>query len=366
MYIINRTLRFTRGFLLSYGPTPVKKLFWDHEFSNGKWNFLDNTLSDCVYAHLNRFAQNKCVLDLGCGPGNTANEMASGYLKYVGVDISEAALAKARRRSEQNGRADENSFEQGDFLSYVPPQKFDVILFREAMYHVPLGKVKMILDRFSKYLADDGVFIVRLYVVDNGKTKYRPSAMIGIMESEFDVVEKSHYDESGATVVVFRPRSVAISSKSKKERDPIVLALNPRQDPAVKTIATPVNDFIADRDSLVLITGANGFIGPRVVESLLKLGFRNLRCFVRPTSNLAELDVFAALQNDARIEVIRGNLLSLNDCIAATQDAAIVFHLAAGTRRKIFSRCVSQFCRDDAQSARSLARSQVLAALRQR
>jgi 2-polyprenyl-3-methyl-5-hydroxy-6-metoxy-1,4-benzoquinol methylase len=206
MYIIDRSLRFTRGFLLSYGPTPIKKFFWDQEFSSGKWNFIDNTASDCVYSHLNRFAQNKNVLDLGCGPGNTANEMASGYKRYVGVDISEEALTKARRRSEQNGRADKNSFGQGDFLSYTPSQKFDVILFREAMYHVPLGKVKEVLDRFSKYLAHEGVFIVRLYVIENGKAKYRPSAMIGIMEKEFDVVEKRDYEDSGATVIVFRPK----------------------------------------------------------------------------------------------------------------------------------------------------------------
>jgi SAM-dependent methyltransferase len=215
MYIINRTLRFTRGFLLSYGPTPVKKFFWNREFSNGKWNFIDNTAGDCVYSHLERFAANRTVLDLGCGPGNTANELAPVYRKYVGVDISEAALTKARRRSERNGRAGMNSFAQGDFLSYVPPQKFDVILFREAMYHVPLGKVKLILDRFSEYLADDGVFIVRLYVLENGKTKSRPSAMIGIMENEFDVVEKGFYQDSGATVIVFRPKRVAITANGK-------------------------------------------------------------------------------------------------------------------------------------------------------
>jgi len=215
MYIINRTLRFTRGFLLSYGPTPVKKFFWNREFSNGKWNFIDNTAGDCVYSHLERFAANRTVLDLGCGPGNTANELAPVYRKYLGMDISEEALAKARRRSERNGRVEMNSFEQGDFLSYVPPQKFDVILFREAMYHVPLGKVKIILDRFSEYLADDGVFIVRLYVLENGKTKSRPSAMIGIMENEFDVVEKGFYKDSGATVIVFRPKRVAAAVNSK-------------------------------------------------------------------------------------------------------------------------------------------------------
>jgi cyclopropane fatty-acyl-phospholipid synthase-like methyltransferase len=208
MYIIDRTLRFTRGFLLSYGPSPIKKVFWDQEFSSGKWNFIDNTAGDCVYSHLDRFAANKSVLDLGCGPGNTANEMAPGYQKYLGVDISEEALAKGRRRTEANGRAGMNSFERGDFLSYVPPQKFDVILFREAMYHVPLGKVKETLDRYSKYLKDGGVFIVRMYTIDSKtrQSKNRPIAMLSVMEKEFDVIEKSHYEGPGATVIVFRPK----------------------------------------------------------------------------------------------------------------------------------------------------------------
>ena len=217
MYIIDRTLRFTRGFLLSYGPSPIKKFFWDHEFSSGKWNFIDNTAGACVYLHLNRFAKDRSVLDLGCGPGNTANEMAPGYQSYVGVDISEEALAKGRRRTEANGRANKNRFERGDFLSYVPPQKFDVILFREAMYHCPLGKIKETLDRYAAYLKDGGVFIVRMYTVDRQtfETKHRPMAMIGVMEKEFDVVEKSHYDDSGATVIVLRPKSGAPASNGK-------------------------------------------------------------------------------------------------------------------------------------------------------
>ena len=215
MYIINRTLRLTRGFLLSYGPTPVKKLFWDREFSNGKWNFIDDTAGDCVYSHLERFCANRSILDLGCGPGNTANELAPIYRSYVGLDISKEALAKARRRTEQNGRSRKNSFERGDFLTYIPSEQFDVILFREAMYHVPLSKVKMTLDRLSEYLTDDGVFIVRLYVSENGKPKYRPSAMIGIMEREFDVVEKGHYPETGTTVIVFRPKGRSFGANGK-------------------------------------------------------------------------------------------------------------------------------------------------------
>jgi len=211
MYIVDRTLRLARGFLLSYGPTSVKKFFWDKEFSGGKWNFIDDTAGDCVYTHLERHAAGGDILDLGCGPGNTANEVsASAYRNYVGMDISEEALAKARRRTEANGRAGKNRFEQGDFISYKPPQKFDVILFRESMYHVPINRVKPTLDRFAPYLKDGGVFMVRMFAGDRetGQPKQRPMAMFELMEKEFDVIEKAQYPEGLATVLVFRPKSV--------------------------------------------------------------------------------------------------------------------------------------------------------------
>jgi SAM-dependent methyltransferase len=196
-----------RGLLKRYGPSNTKRLLWDQEFSSGKWNFIDNTVGDCVYPHLERYAEKGSILDLGCGPGNTANELsATVYRTYVGVDISEAALSKATRRTEESGRADKNHFAQGDFLTYVPTQQFDVILLREAMYHVPLRKVKAMLDRYSKYLRVGGVFIVRMVTSGGGVRKHRLTETVAVIESEFDVVEKSQYGESGPTVIVFRPR----------------------------------------------------------------------------------------------------------------------------------------------------------------
>jgi SAM-dependent methyltransferase len=212
MYIVDRTARFVRGFLLSYGPSNLKKRFWDKEYSEEKWSFAYNTVGDCVYAHLERHSASGSILDIGCGSGNTATEMAeTSYRSYLGVDISEAALAKARRRSQECGRQNKNSFECGDFLTYVPTGQYDVILFRESMYHVPLGKVKATLDRYSTYLKDGGVFVVRLFAssADSTEDKYRPTAMLKIMESEFDVVEKGRYDVPGKpTVIVFRPKAL--------------------------------------------------------------------------------------------------------------------------------------------------------------
>jgi SAM-dependent methyltransferase len=209
-----------RGLLKSYGPSNIKRLLWDEEFSGSKWNFIDNTVGDFVYPHLERHLQNGSILDLGCGPGNTANELAAtAYQAYVGVDISEAALTKARRRTEERGRADKNRFETADFLSYVPTQQFDVILFRESMYHVPLGKVKAILDCYSKYLTHGGVFIVRMNTSDGrGNSKHRPTAMLDVIETEFDVVEKSQYGESGPTVIVFRPSRLNVKDALHKQR----------------------------------------------------------------------------------------------------------------------------------------------------
>ena len=209
MYIVQRALTFARGFLLSYGPTKIKKALWDKEFSGDKWNFIDDTASDCVYAHLEKHARGGDILDLGCGPGNTANELAeSAYTTYLGVDISESALAKGVRRTNENGRAGKNSFVCSDFLSYMPPREFDVILFRESMYHIPYGSVLELLNKYSQYLKSNGVFIVRLYTGDfqTGEIKLRVKKKMDLIKSKFSVLEESRYDKPGSPLVlIFRP-----------------------------------------------------------------------------------------------------------------------------------------------------------------
>jgi SAM-dependent methyltransferase len=210
MYIVDRTFIFVRGLIMSYGPSGIKKRLWDSEFSGTKWDFIDNTVGDCVYPYLEKYAHNGNILDLGCGPGNTANELAASvYQNYIGVDISEAALAKAVKRTQENGRAEKNSFVNSDFLGYHPTQEFDIILFRESMYHVPYGQVLPTLRKFSQNLKSTGVFIVRLYAGDHrpGVIKTRVTAKLDLIKREFDTVESRQFDSRGLpNVLVFRPR----------------------------------------------------------------------------------------------------------------------------------------------------------------
>jgi nucleoside-diphosphate-sugar epimerase len=104
-----------------------------------------------------------------------------------------------------------------------------------------------------------------------------------------------------------------------------------------------MSDTIIDREDRILVTGSAGFIGSRVVATLLASGYTNLRCFVRPGSNLARLHSVLAAFPAAHVEIVAGNLLSRADCAKAVTSAAVIYHLAAASDRTFagsFMSCV--------------------------
>lgn len=96
-------------------------------------------------------------------------------------------------------------------------------------------------------------------------------------------------------------------------------------------------NYIIGPDEPILVTGAAGFIGTRLVKSLLDRGFRNIRCFTRTRDGAATLGAQSVLADEKmRLQTITGNLLSRNDCISATHGVAVIFHLAAGRGEKLY------------------------------
>jgi nucleoside-diphosphate-sugar epimerase len=92
--------------------------------------------------------------------------------------------------------------------------------------------------------------------------------------------------------------------------------------------------FVIGHDDLILITGATGFIGSKLVAALVDRGYRNLRCLARSSNKIPSLEGLS--KGGAQIEVMSGNLLSREDCGRAAQGAVVVYHLAAGTGGKSF------------------------------
>ena len=89
--------------------------------------------------------------------------------------------------------------------------------------------------------------------------------------------------------------------------------------------------YLVERSDRILVTGANGFIGAKVVEILLEYGFSNLCCFVRPTSRLGRLEkTISQFDLGKNVDFVKGDLLSADDCQKAANGASIIYHLAAG------------------------------------
>lgn len=82
----------------------------------------------------------------------------------------------------------------------------------------------------------------------------------------------------------------------------------------------------------ILVTGASGFLGRAVVESLCAHGETEIRCLVRPNSDVSKLEIVRSRYPGVRLEYVRGNLASPADARRAVQGVDTIYHLAAGMR----------------------------------
>jgi trans-aconitate methyltransferase len=133
---------------------------------------------------------------LGCGAGNTGNELhENSYSQYTGVDVSRVATELATSRSAQNGRGSINHYICSDIATFTPARKFNIILFRESIFYIPLHRIRTVLLSYKPYLTDDGVFIVRMC----DKRKY--SSIVRLIESGFAILEKSPSSDADVILV---------------------------------------------------------------------------------------------------------------------------------------------------------------------
>ncbi len=131
---------------------------WDAEYARGSWDYLRSVAELARYSVIAGYCRHHnpevSVCDVGCGEGILERVLCPAYSRYLGIDVSDAAIRRARAVT---GRPAAASFECADALLFDTAEHFDVIVFNECLYY--FSEPSAILHRYERYLNADGVFI---------------------------------------------------------------------------------------------------------------------------------------------------------------------------------------------------------------
>ena len=127
--------RLRRRFLLEpagYG-RPVDQAAVDGEYSSGAWAHFHQLpelpRQSVIVGYVTALQPNPAILDLGCGSGRLAQLFSPHpFRRYLGVDLSPEGVRMARAL----GLA-RCEFNEGNFETWRPVEKFDVIMFSECI-----------------------------------------------------------------------------------------------------------------------------------------------------------------------------------------------------------------------------------------
>src|SRR3989344_6490320 len=96
------------------------------------------------------------VLEIGCGDGRDAVEIATRTSNYIDTDPSEKMLDIARRKLPTA------KFEVSGAVEYDFPEELDIIFAFASLLHLDKDEVKVVFDKAAKVLRPSGVFYISL------------------------------------------------------------------------------------------------------------------------------------------------------------------------------------------------------------
>jgi len=140
------------------------------------------------------------VIEIGCGNGRDAGEIARRSGWYQGVDPSAGLLAVARTNLPNT------SFIQADALSYNYPSDIDIVFAFASLLHVSIDDLPTVFKKIAQSLKSGGIFYLSLkardeYTADTKVDKYgermfyyyNPDIITELASNQFDVVYVDNY-----------------------------------------------------------------------------------------------------------------------------------------------------------------------------
>jgi 2-polyprenyl-3-methyl-5-hydroxy-6-metoxy-1,4-benzoquinol methylase len=166
---------------------------WEAQYATGRWDFLAE-LSELarfsvLAGYICHLKPGGTVLDTGCGQGVLLRRLPSScYSKYIGIDLSESAIAVAQQHANER-----STFLAADCEEYSPAQQFDVIVFNEVLccLHDPLRTVQ----RYARALNPGGILLVSLCTAGRGTGK-----VLSGLKQAYATVDEVRIEHSGRKV----------------------------------------------------------------------------------------------------------------------------------------------------------------------
>ncbi|KOX94755.1 methyltransferase type 11 [Haloarcula rubripromontorii] len=127
---------------------------WDPDDYDGGHGFVAEYGADVV--ELLDPQPGERVLDIGCGTGHLAAEIADCGADVVGIDAAEEMVTRAREQYP------EPTFEVADAREYEPERSFDAVFSNAALHWIPGADHDAVLSMVADALTADGRFVAEL------------------------------------------------------------------------------------------------------------------------------------------------------------------------------------------------------------
>lgn len=111
---------------------------------------------------------NSSILDVGCGDGSISLPFLSFVNRLTLIDLSQAMLERSVDNTPKDSRNRVN-YIKGDFLNYVPPQPFDIVLCIGVLAHVQ--SIPNAISKLASLTKPNGICIVQFSDVGNPLTR---------------------------------------------------------------------------------------------------------------------------------------------------------------------------------------------------
>ena len=165
--------RLRHKFLLApagYG-RPVDPAAMDGEYRSGAWAHFHELpelpRQSVVVGYVTALHKNPTILDLGCGSGRLAQLFQPHpFRRYLGVDLSVEGIRMAR-----DLKLARCEFTEGNFETWRPAERFDIILFSECIgYAYDPGAL---VAAFAPFMAPDGTIVISHFRYGHWQAQWR-------------------------------------------------------------------------------------------------------------------------------------------------------------------------------------------------